>query len=179
VAQSERTRLDFPVSALDVALMGTLSNGRWWLPPRAADRRSALHALERVGLADRGHVRFGELSGGQRQRVLVARALTQDAQVLLLDEPTSGIDPASAERIGRLFGELAAEGRTVLVSTHDVEGARAFDLVLCVNRRQVAFGAPAAALTRQNLERTYGAEIVVLEGNGSPVRAIAVGHHEH
>ncbi len=179
VAQSERARLDFPVSALDVALMGTLARGRWWLPARSAERRAALDALERVGLADIANVRFGELSGGQRQRVLIARALAQDARVLLLDEPLSGIDPASAERIGSLFGELRAEGRTLLVSTHDVEGARMFDRVLCLNRRQIAFGPPAAALTRQILERTYGAEIVVIEGDGTPVRAIAVGHHEH
>lgn len=179
VAQTERTRLDFPVSALDVALMGTISTGRWWLPARAADRQVALGALERVGLGDLADARFGELSGGQRQRVLIARALAQGAEVLLLDEPSSGVDPTSAERIGRLFGELAAEGRTVLVSTHDVDGARAFDLVLCVNGRQVAFGSPAATLTRRNLEQTYGAEIVVLEEDGAPVRAIAVGHHEH
>lgn len=179
VAQSEHARLDFPVSALDVALMGTLAGGRWWLPARVADRRAAKDALERVGLAESADTRFGELSGGQRQRVLIARALAQDARVLLLDEPASGVDPASAERIGRLFGELRAEGRTLLVSTHDVEGARMFDLVLCVNRNQVAFGPPVAALTREHLERTYGAEIVVLEGDGAPVRAIAVGHHEH
>ncbi len=96
VAQTDRTRLDFPVTALDVALMGTLANGRWWLPPRRADRDAARAALDRVGLGDQADVRFGELSGGQRQRALLARALVQDAAVLLLDEPLSGVDPASA-----------------------------------------------------------------------------------
>ncbi|HYI99758.1 MAG TPA: metal ABC transporter ATP-binding protein [Thermoleophilaceae bacterium] len=181
LAQTERTRLDFPVSALDVALMGSLANGRWWLPARRSDRAAARAALARVGLEDRAGVRFGELSGGQRQRVLLARALVQDAAVLLLDEPLAGVDPASAERIATLFAELRDEGRTLLVSTHDVDSARDFDRVLCLNRRQVAFGEPASVLTRTALEQTYGSEIVVLEdeGGAGPVRAIAVQHHAH
>jgi ABC-type Mn2+/Zn2+ transport system ATPase subunit/ABC-type Mn2+/Zn2+ transport system permease subunit len=135
VAQTERTRLDFPVNALDVALMGTLARGRWWLPPRRADRAAARAALERVGLAEQAGTPFGELSGGQRQRALLARALVQDARVLLLDEPLSGVDPASATQIDRVFAELRGEDRTVLVSSHDVESARAFDLVLCLHGR--------------------------------------------
>jgi len=178
VAQTERTRLDFPVSALEVALMGSLARGRWWLPARRADRQAAGAALERVGLADAAGTRFGELSGGQRQRVLLARALVQDARVLLLDEPLAGVDPASAELIAALFGELRAEGRTLLVSTHDVDSARGFDLVLCLNGRQIAFGPPAQALHRDSLEETYGSELIVIE-DGAQVRAVTVQHHEH
>jgi ABC-type Mn2+/Zn2+ transport system ATPase subunit len=176
VAQTERTRLDFPVSALDVALMGSLGRGRWWLPPTRADRAAAGAALDRVGLAGAAGERFGELSGGQRQRVLLARALVQDARVLLLDEPLAGVDPASAETIAELFAELRAEGRTLLVSTHDVHSARSFDLVLCLNRRQVAFGPPEKALDRKSLEATYGSELVVLDDS---TRAVTVQHHEH
>jgi ABC-type Mn2+/Zn2+ transport system ATPase subunit len=178
VAQTDRTRLDFPVSALDVALMGSIPAGRWWLPPRREERRSARAALERVGLGPLAGERFGELSGGQRQRALLARALVQEASVLLLDEPLSGVDPASAELIGALYGELKREGRTLLVSTHDVESARGFDLVLCLNRRQVAFGAPDEVLRRGALEATYGREMIVLEGE-EPARAVTVQHHEH
>jgi manganese/iron transport system ATP-binding protein/manganese/zinc/iron transport system ATP- binding protein len=181
LAQTERTRLDFPVSALDVALMGSLANGLWWLPAQRSDRAAAQAALERVGLENRSGDRFGELSGGQRQRVLLARALVQDARVLLLDEPLAGVDPASGERIEALFRELRDEGRTLLVSTHDVDSARAFDRVLCVNRRQITFGNPSTALTRAALEQTYGDEIVVLDddGSGGPVRAVTVQHHHH
>jgi ABC-type Mn2+/Zn2+ transport system ATPase subunit len=179
VAQTERTRLDFPVSGLDVALMGALARGSWWRPARRADRRAAAAALDRVGLGGEAHTRFGELSGGQRQRVLLARALVQDAAILLLDEPLAGVDRASAEGISALFAELKAEGRVLLVSTHDIESARSFDRVLCINRSQVAFGTPGACLTRERLEATYGSEIVVLEGDGGPTRAIAVQHHEH
>ncbi len=132
-----------------------------------------------MGLEGEADIQFGELSGGQRQRVAIARALVADSPVLLLDEPLGGVDPASAESITRLFGELRDEGRTLLVSSHDVEAARDFDLVLCLNRRQVAFGPPAATLGREVLEATYGSEIVVLSEDGKPLRAIAVQHHEH
>ena len=179
LAQSERTRLDFPVSALDVALMGSLAGGRWWLPPRRAQRLAAQAALERVGLADEADVRFGELSGGQRRRVLLARALAQDAPVLLLDEPYAGVDPASAERMSKLFRELCEEGRTLLLSTHDVQSARSFDLVLCLNGRQVAFGAPAESLGREVLEDTYGSDLVLLGDGDEPLRAVTVEHHDH
>lgn len=180
VAQTERTRLDFPVSALDVVTMGTLAAGRWWLPARRSERETARRSLERVGLAERADILFGRLSGGERQRVLLARALTQDASVLLLDEPLAGVDPASGDLITELFEALRLEGRTLLVSTHDVDSARAFDYVLCLNRRQVAFGEPASTLTREILEATYGSEIVVLdEGGQGPVRAVTVQHHAH
>jgi ABC-type Mn2+/Zn2+ transport system ATPase subunit len=178
VAQTDRTRLDFPVSALDVVLMGTLARGRWWLPPTRGDRAAARAALARVGLADQGSTRFGELSGGQRQRTLLARALVQDAPVLLLDEPLAGVDPASADRIEALFAELRAEGRALLVSTHDVQRARASDLVLCLHGRQVAFGPPAQTLDRATLQATYGAELIVLDEAGEG-RAVTVQHHTH
>ena len=178
VAQTERTRLDFPVSALDVALMGGLAHGRWWLPPRGTDRAAARVALERVGLAAQRDTPFGELSGGQRQRALLARALVQDSAVLLLDEPLAGVDPASAQLIDAVFDQLRAEGRTLLVSSHDVEGARGFDLVLCLNRRQVAFGPPGEVLDRATIEATYGRELIVLEEPGA-ARAVTIQHHEH
>jgi ABC-type Mn2+/Zn2+ transport system ATPase subunit len=176
VPQTDRTRLDFPVSALDVVLMGAYGRTRWWQRLTRADRDAARAALDRVDLADRARTRFGALSGGQRQRVLIARALLQDTRVLLLDEPLSGVDAASAARIEAVFAELRAEGRALLVATHDVEQARAWDDVLCLNGRQIAFGAPAEVLTGAVLETTYGAELVVLGGGR---RAIAVDHHEH
>lgn len=114
--QTERSRLDYPVSALDVALMGTLSRIPWWRRSGRSERRGALEALEMVGLRELADWQFGELSGGQRQRVLVVRALVQDAQLLLLDEPFSGLDGASAKRLAALIDQLAAEGRSVLIA---------------------------------------------------------------
>ncbi len=180
VAQAAHARLDFPVSALDVAVMGSLA-GRWWLPARRRDRDAARAALARVGLSGLERTAYGALSGGQRQRVLIARALVQDANVLLLDEPLAGVDPASAETIHSLFAELAAEGRTLMVSSHDVEGARQFDTVLCLNRSQVAYGDPATVLDAEVLQTTYGRELILIPGSAGQddVKAVAVQHHEH
>jgi ABC-type Mn2+/Zn2+ transport system ATPase subunit len=177
VPQTERSRLDYPVSALDVALMGALSRVPWWRPATRAERRAAVAALAQVGLAGLGDAQFGELSGGQRQRVLVARALVQDAPLLLLDEPFSGVDQRSAEILERLLDDLALEGRGVLVATHDLEQARRWDLVLCLNRRQIAFGSPAEVLTPDVLEETYGGEIVRLPGEAAAI--LPPHHHEH
>jgi ABC-type Mn2+/Zn2+ transport system ATPase subunit len=178
VPQTERSRLDYPVSAQDVALMGTIPLRGWWRHPRRAERARAKAALDSVGLADLAPQSFGELSGGQRQRVLVARALVQDAQVLLLDEPFTGLDAASAGRLNGLIDRLAEEGRAVLVATHDIEQARRWDRVLCLNRRQVAFGAPDEVLTMPVLEATHGGMIVELRENGEHVAVMPAHHHE-
>jgi len=179
VPQTERSRLDYPVSALDVALMGTLSVLPWWRRPGRAQRRAAHAALERVGLGPQARRTFGELSGGQRQRVLIARALVQDARLLLLDEPFAGLDEPSSALLEGLLAELAAEGRGLLISTHEVDQARRWDLVLCLNRAQVAFGAPADVLSREVLERTYGAHVVELPGGGRGVMPAHHGCDEH
>ena len=178
VPQTERSRLDYPVSALDVALMGMLRRMPWWRRPGRAERRLAVEALETVGLSDLAGETFGELSGGQRQRVLVARALVQDADVLLLDEPFSGLDEASAAQLTTLIDDLAERGRAVMVATHDMEQTRAWDRVLCLNGRQVAFGPPGEVLTRAVLERTYGGSIVMLPGDGDR-RGVLPAHHHH
>jgi ABC-type Mn2+/Zn2+ transport system ATPase subunit len=180
VPQTERSRLDYPVSALDVVLMGTLAARPWWRPPSRADRTAARAALERVGLEDRAGATFGELSGGQRQRVLVARALVQSGEVLLLDEPLTGVDAPSVERLLGLIDELAAEGRAILISTHDVDQTRRWDRVLCLNGRQVAYGPPAATLTREVLQATYGHQLITVHlGDGSELAVMPADHHGH
>jgi manganese/iron transport system ATP-binding protein/manganese/zinc/iron transport system ATP- binding protein len=176
VPQTEHARLDFPVSALDVVLMGAYARTPWFRRIARRDRVAAEAALARVGLAGEASTTFGVLSGGQRQRVLIARALLQDAEVLLLDEPLSGVDGVSAARIEAVFAELRDEGRTLLVATHDVAQARAWDLVLCLHGRQIAFGKPAAVLSPETLRETYGGELIVLPGG---VTAVGIGHHHH
>jgi ABC-type Mn2+/Zn2+ transport system ATPase subunit len=155
--------------------MGAIARLQWWRRPGRAERRAARAALDAVGLADAADATFGDLSGGQRQRVLVARALVQDAPVILLDEPFTGLDSASAERLEALIARLASEGRGLMIATHDVEQARGWDTVLCLNRRQVAFGAPADVLGLATLEATYGGAIVDLPGDAG--RGVLPAHH--
>ncbi|HEX4732216.1 MAG TPA: metal ABC transporter ATP-binding protein [Solirubrobacterales bacterium] len=176
VPQTERSRLDYPVSALEVATMGALSRLPWWRRPGHADRAAAREALQRVGLEALAEETFGELSGGQRQRVLIARALVQDARVLLMDEPFTGLDQPAAERLEELIAALAGEGHGIVIATHDLEQARRWDSVLCVNRRQIAVGPPEQTLDREVLEATYGGAIVEIPGGG---RAILPPHHHH
>jgi ABC-type Mn2+/Zn2+ transport system ATPase subunit len=175
VPQTERSQLEYPVSALDVAAMGALSRLPWWRRPGRRERERALDALRRVGLDGLAGETFGKLSGGQRQRVLIARSLVQDAQVLLLDEPFSGLDRPSSERLEGLIGALTGDGRAVMLATHDLEQARRADTVLCLNRHQIAVGPPEEALDLAVLEATYGGTIVELPGEGA--RAILPPHH--
>jgi len=177
VPQTERSQLDYPVSALDVAAMGALSRLPWWRSPGRHDREAAIEALRQVGLADLAGETFGRLSGGQRQRVLIARGLVQDAEVLLLDEPFSGLDRSSAERLEALIGTLASAGSGVMIATHDLAQARRWDSVLCLNRAQIAAGPPDEVLDLDVLEATYGGAIVELPGSGG--RAILPPHHHH
>ena len=106
--------------------------------------------------------------------MLIARSLVQEARVLLLDEPFSGLDRASSERLEELLEALTAEGRAVIIATHDLEQARRWDSVLCLNRTQVAFGPPETTLDLPVLEATYGGAIVEIPGTG---RAILPPHH--
>jgi len=175
VPQTERARLDFPVTALDVAAMGTYADAPWYRRLPAESRARAVEALGTVGLEAKARTLFGELSGGQRQRVLIARALARDANVLLLDEPLSGLDRASAARVGTVIDELCASGRAILVATHDINDARVADRVLCLNRKQIAYG-PPEVLSAETLERTYGGELITLPSGD---RAVVVQHHTH
>jgi ABC-type Mn2+/Zn2+ transport system ATPase subunit len=175
VPQTERSQLDYPVSALDVAAMGALSRLPWWRRPGRREREVALEALKSVGLGDLAGETFGKLSGGQRQRVLIARSLVQEARILLLDEPFSGLDRSSSEALEALVDGLVAEGRGVMIATHDLEQARRWDSVLCLNRTQIAVGAPEEVLDLPVLEATYGGAIVELPGSDS--RAILPPHH--
>jgi ABC-type Mn2+/Zn2+ transport system ATPase subunit len=176
VPQTERSRLDFPVSAFEVALMGALPRLPWWRRPGHLDREVAQAALERVGVAERANDTFGDLSGGQRQRVLIARGLVQDAQLLLLDEPFSGLDVPAARGLEALIAELAEEGRGIVIATHDLAQARRWDAVLCLNKRQIAFGAPDEVLDRHVLEETYAGAIVEIPGSDH-VGVLPAHHH--
>lgn len=171
VPQRETVDWDFPVTAGDVVLMGTYGRLGWLRRPGTAERRLARECLDRVGLADVAERQIGRLSGGQQQRVFLARALAQQADVYLLDEPLAGVDVRSQERIFQVLAGLRSEGRLVVVVHHDLRtAAEWFDAVALIDMRLVAAGPAATTLTPENLQKTYSGQLEVLDAIG---RAIA------
>jgi manganese/zinc/iron transport system ATP- binding protein len=177
VPQREEVNWQFPVSVEDVVLMGRYPQVGWFRRPGRHDRQSAGRALGMVGLEDIRGSQINELSGGQQQRVFLARALAQDASVLLLDEPLTGVDATSQERILELLHELASQGRTVVMATHDLNAAACnCHCVCCLNHELVAMGEPGETLSKENLHATYGGELLILgEGEFEPSLEL----HEH
>lgn len=160
VPQSEDVDWSFPVLVEDVVMMGRYGHMNFLRLARQGDREAVTRALERVGMTALRHRQIGELSGGQRKRVFLARALAQDARVLLLDEPFTGVDATSEEAIIALLRDLRAEGRVILVSTHDLGRVPDFcDRTVLLDRTVLASGPTAEVFTRDNLERTFGGSL--------------------
>jgi len=156
----------FPVTVADVVAMGRWGDLGWVRRPGRRDRALVAGAMERLGVADLAGRRLSELSGGQRQRALIAQAVAQEADVLLLDEPYTGVDAPTADVVRALVLEWAREGRTVFVATHDLaRSGRDFDLALALNRRVVAFGPAREVACDDVLERTFG-DAPAVEGAG-------------
>jgi len=166
VPQADVLDAEFPVSALQVVLMGRYRRIGWLRRPGRADRAAAAQALEQVGLAALARRRFGALSGGQRQRVLLARAIAQEARLLLLDEPFNGVDATSQELLLAALARLRAGGAAVLLSTHDLALAHlACDQACLLNHHQFGFGPVGATLTPELLRATYGGRALGLSGD--------------
>ena len=171
VPQRESVDWDFPVSVLDAVLMGTYGELGWFRRPGRKQRNWAKECLEKVGMADYSRRQIGQLSGGQQQRVFLARALAQDAQIYLMDEPMAGVDAATEDVIFRLLHELRDAGKTVLVVHHDLRTVPIyFDEVVLLNMRLVAHGPVKTAFTPENLRKTYGGRLNILEAAGEAVR---------
>ena len=178
VPQRELVDWSFPISAAQVVMMGRYPRMGVVRGATPMDREAVVTALERVGLAQLGTRQIGALSGGQQQRVFLARALVQEASVLLLDEPMTGVDHGTEEVITGLLRELRDGGATILHATHDLEGAADVSDLLCfVNGRVVAFGPPDATFTPETLHATFGGEVVIVEA-GDHAHVHGGGHHE-
>jgi ABC-type Mn2+/Zn2+ transport system ATPase subunit len=155
----QRTQVDwrFPASVADVVMMGRIGRVGLFRWPRRADWqtvRVALGAVDMLPLAGR---QIGELSGGQQQRMFLARALAQEAELVLMDEPLNGLDAPSQEAILGVLDGLRQRKITVMVATHDLgQAARYFDRVMLLNRHLIRFGTPAEVLTTVNLLAAYG-----------------------
>lgn len=169
VPQKEAVDWNFPLTVLDVALMGRVKELGWLRLPSRQDREAARESLRRVGLADLAERHISALSGGQQQRMFIARALTQRADVLLLDEPFSGVDVEAQNAIFSILDDLRARGVTVLISTHDLQTATTrFDRLLLLNHRLLANGAAHSVLTPEHLAAAYGGRLTLWQG-GHPV----------
>jgi manganese/zinc/iron transport system ATP- binding protein len=168
---------DFPLSALEVALQGGYRRVGWLRRPGAGERRAAAAALDAVGMGGLAGRQIGQLSGGQRQRVLLARTLMQEADLVLLDEPLSGADAATEQAFLETLRRLRDEGRTIVVTTHDLGwSARQCDVLCLLSGNVIAYGPPAQALAADNLARAYGGALLEVGG----VRILAPeGHHAH
>ncbi len=166
----------FPLRVFDVVLMGRYGRVGLIRRPGKHDREAARRALDRVGMSDLAQRPIGRLSGGQRQRVLVARALAAEPDLLLLDEPTTGVDVGTTEGLFDLLEGLHREGITILVVSHDIGiVAQHVDQLVCINRRLVAHGRPEEVLSGEVLECMYGPH-ASLVGHGD-IPHIVVPHH--
>ncbi len=164
---------DFPTNVLDVVLMGLYGKIGWLRRPGSEDRKRALDALEKVGMADYAGRQISQLSGGQQQRVFLARALVQDAELYFMDEPFQGVDATTERAIVALLRELRQRDKTVVVVHHDLQTVpEYFDSVLLLNVRRIAAGPVEEVFTEENLRLTYGGRVGFLRDAKGVVEAL-------
>jgi manganese/zinc/iron transport system ATP- binding protein len=171
VPQRESVDWDFPVNALDVVAMGLYRQIGWCLPVTRKYKLAALEALSRVGMADFAYRQISQLSGGQQQRVFLARALVQQADLFLMDEPFAGVDASTERAIVELLRDLRSQGKTALVVHHDLQTVHEyFDDVMLINMRLVASGPVRDVFNSENLRKTYGGKLGLLDEVGNKMK---------
>jgi ABC-type Mn2+/Zn2+ transport system ATPase subunit len=174
VPQSGNIDLTFPATVFDVVMMGRAREIGWFRWPRRADHDAVEDSLNRVGLWHLRNRQIGQLSGGQRQRVFIARALAQQTDVLLLDEPFSGVDVNAEQEIMSTLDNLKQNGITMLIATHDLHMASTqFDKLLALNQRLVGFGKKEDVFIPDVLKATYGGRVSVIEHGGEQTMIVA------
>jgi ABC-type Mn2+/Zn2+ transport system ATPase subunit len=167
VPQKDDVDWQFPATVMDIVLMGRYPHKKLFQKLGENDRLAALEAMRRLGIEHLQDKQIGELSGGQQQRTFLARALCQEASILMLDEPFTGIDLTTEENIIALLKSLAADGKTLLVVHHDLSSVPYyFDQIVLVNQRLVAAGKTAETFTPENIAKTFGGQLPVLHLTG-------------
>lgn len=163
VPQRESVDWNFPASVLDVVMMGTYGKLGLFRRPGKKERETAMRCLEKVGMQAFSKRQISELSGGQQQRVFIARALAQEADLYLMDEPFAGVDMATETAIFNLLLEMTKEGKTVIVVHHDIHSAvNYFDWIIMLNLHLVASGPKSEVVTEDLLRKTYGGKLNLL-----------------
>ncbi len=169
VPQRESVDWDFPTNALDVVTMGRYGHLGWFKRPGKKDKQFALECLDKVGMLQYADRQISQLSGGQQQRVFLARALGQDANLYLMDEPFVGVDAATEKAIISLLMNLKKQGKTVLVVHHDLNTVKEyFDWIMLLNVKLIGIGPTEQLFTKEYLQNTYGGSLALLEGNAAP-----------
>ncbi len=160
VPQSGSVDWDFPATVEDIVLMGRYGHIGWIKRPKKEDRELAVKMLERVGMSAYRNRQIAHLSGGQQQRVFLARALTQVAEIYILDEPLKGVDVKTEKILMNLLRDLANEGKTVIVVHHDLTSVRGyFDEIALINIKLIASGSVESTFTNENLQLTYHSDV--------------------
>jgi manganese/zinc/iron transport system ATP- binding protein len=163
VPQREQVDWDFPVNVMDVVLMGRYGRRGWLRRVTKEDQRIAEESLDKVGMLPFRNRQIANLSGGQQQRVFLARALAQQSDLYLMDEPFAGVDATTERAIVTLLQELQSQGKTILVVHHDLTTAKEyFDHLLLLNMRLVSFGKTEDVFTLEQLQKTYGGRLTIL-----------------
>jgi len=158
---------DFPTTVLDVVMMGRYGHLGWFKRPGATEKKLAIEALEKLGMAEFANRQIGELSGGQQQRVFLSRALVQDADLYIMDEPFVGVDASTEKAIVVLLKELRKTNKTVIVVHHDLQTLEDyFDWALLMNVRKIAYGPVTEVITPENLKIAYGGRSAIMPGRG-------------
>jgi len=176
VPQRESVDWDFPTNALDVVMMGRYGHLGWFKRPGSGERKLAMECLDKVGMAAFAERQISQLSGGQQQRVFLARALAQDADLYLMDEPFVGVDAATEKAIITLLNELKTQGKTVLVVHHDLGTVQDyFDWIMLLNEQLIDFGPTESTFTPDKLQKTYGGRLTMLGRSGASTVVINGG----
>ncbi|GAB4577470.1 MAG: metal ABC transporter ATP-binding protein [Anaerolineales bacterium] len=167
VPQLETVDWNFPVTVEQVVMMGRVRKSGLWPWPSTEDKRRMREVLEELEIAHLAGRHIRDLSGGQQQRVFLARALISDPDLLVLDEPTTGVDMRTAENVLHLLAHLNQHGITVLITTHDLNAAAAhLPWIICLNRWVIAQGAPEVVFTEDILNQTYQGDMLVIRQDG-------------
>lgn len=171
VPQRSSVDWDFPINVFDAVLMGRYPQRKWYQRTTQQDRDMAMEAIARVQLEPFVKRQISQLSGGQQQRVFIARALAQQADLYLLDEPFAGVDAATENAIMELLKEMRSQGKTIIVVHHDLQSVQDyFDWLILINTRLIASGPTDEVFTQSLLEKTYGGKLNILERVADLVR---------
>jgi ABC-type Mn2+/Zn2+ transport system ATPase subunit len=180
VPQREEVDWKFPVNVSDVVMMGRFGKLGWLRRPSSNDKVVVQSSLKQLGIAELEKKSIGDLSGGQQQRVFLARAISQEPHILLMDEPFTGVDVTTQQATLNLLDTLHDQQVTAIISTHDLNlASNRFDYILLLNKQVIAFGSPGEVMRQENLARAFGNSLLVMENGAMLVDECCPPEEDH